>query len=153
EFEGEFMRFLSIGQLAILACSLALASCGTNAEVAIPLEGTIDAGNDVSVTIDSGNFGDDPSLTCKPRTCEEQGVECGPAADGCGGLIECGTCPYPQTCGGGGQPSRCGGGDTCVPKACDDFGPKACGPIADGCGGLLNCGGCTLPETCGGGGT
>ena len=143
------MRLPSI--LAIVAASLALVSCGTNAEVAIPLAGTVDAGSDVSV-IDSGELPDDQSSGCKPRTCEEQGVECGPAADGCGGLIQCGTCPYPQTCGGGGVPSRCGGGDTCVPKTCDDFGPKACGPIADGCGGLLNCGDCEAPEICGGGG-
>jgi hypothetical protein len=37
-------------------------------------------------------------------------VNCGPAADGCGGLISsCGNCSPPQICGGGGIPGQCGG--------------------------------------------
>ena len=147
------MRLLSLGKLALLACSLAVVSCGTNAELSIPPDGITDAGSDVSVTTDSGKFDDNAGGGCKPLGCADQGIECGPAPDGCGGLIECGTCPHPQTCGGGGEPSRCGGGSDCVPKTCADFGPNACGPIADGCGGLLECGGCVAPETCGGGGT
>jgi hypothetical protein len=42
---------------------------------------------------------------CIPRTCAQQGAECGPAADGCGGLLECGTCKT-GSCGDGG-PSKC----------------------------------------------
>jgi hypothetical protein len=45
---------------------------------------------------------------CVPRTCSQQNTECGPAADGCGGLLDCGVCVSPQSCGGGGVPSRCG---------------------------------------------
>jgi hypothetical protein len=41
-----------------------------------------------------------------PLTCAQQGADCGPAADGCGGLLDCGTCSS-GTCGGGGA-SKCG---------------------------------------------
>ncbi|HEX8792957.1 MAG TPA: hypothetical protein VF765_18555 [Polyangiaceae bacterium] len=47
--------------------------------------------------------------TCVPTTCQKLGIQCGPAGDGCGGLLQCGTCQAPQTCGGGGTPGKCGG--------------------------------------------
>src|SRR5262249_24345290 len=48
---------------------------------------------------------------CTALTCAQQGIECGPASDGCGNLIEnCGDCNPPKICGGGGQPGKCGGG-------------------------------------------
>ncbi len=37
-----------------------------------------------------------------PTTCQKLGYDCGPAADGCGGLLQCGTCTAPAFCGGGG---------------------------------------------------
>ena len=38
---------------------------------------------------------------CKPLTCEQQGIECGPAGDGCGGLIpDCGKCGSGLRCDG-----------------------------------------------------
>lgn len=92
---------------------------------------------------------------CTPITCQAQNISCGPAGDGCGGLLQCGPCTPPQTCGGGGQYGKCGypdGGASCVPKTCQDLG-LGCGPAGDGCGGLLDCGQCILPATCGGGGT
>jgi hypothetical protein len=42
-------------------------------------------------------------------TCVQAGANCGPVADGCGNVLQCGTCSAPQTCGGGGTPSVCGG--------------------------------------------
>jgi hypothetical protein len=42
--------------------------------------------------------------TCTPRTCMAAGANCGPIGDGCGGMLNCGTCPAGQTCGGGGVP-------------------------------------------------
>jgi hypothetical protein len=89
---------------------------------------------------------------CVPKTCLGLNYNCGPASDGCGGLLQCGTCTAPQTCGGGGQPSRCGGNSGCVPKTCAQLNIH-CGPAGDGCGGLLQCGTCTAPQTCGGAGT
>jgi hypothetical protein len=92
--------------------------------------------------------------TCKPKTCAELGFDCGGAADGCGNLIDCGTCSGTDTCGGAGQPSVCGTPvSTCKPKTCADLGIN-CGPAGDGCGGTItSCGTCTAPQTCGGGGT
>jgi hypothetical protein len=81
------------------------------------------------------------------------GYDCGPVADGCGGLVNCGTCTAPAFCGAKGKPNVCGtSGTACVPKTCADLGAN-CGPVADGCGGLTaDCGTCTAPDTCGGGG-
>jgi hypothetical protein len=47
---------------------------------------------------------------CMPTTCQALGIQCGPAGDGCGGLLQCGNCTSPQTCGGGGTSGMCGGG-------------------------------------------
>ncbi len=94
---------------------------------------------------------EDRPPTCTPRTCAQANADCGPVADGCGGLLDCGSCAPPQTCGGGGTPSVCGGRLGCQTKSCADQN-LSCGPAGDGCGGLLDCGGCTLPDTCGGGG-
>ena len=33
---------------------------------------------------------------CVPKTCAEQGYDCGTVADGCGGLIDCGSCTAPD---------------------------------------------------------
>ena len=89
---------------------------------------------------------------CVPTTCAQLSPHaCGPVGDGCGNLLQCGSCTAPETCGGGGAPSVCGSGGTCVKQTCADVGAN-CGPVGDGCGGLLQCGSCASPETCGGGG-
>jgi hypothetical protein len=93
-----------------------------------------------------------PSSMCKPQPCPSS-IACGPASDGCGGVIpSCGTCTPPQTCGGGGVPGKCGGTSGCQPQTCAQLGYN-CGPAGDGCGNLLpSCGSCGFPLTCGGGG-
>jgi hypothetical protein len=91
-----------------------------------------------------------PPPTCTPRNCMQVGANCGPVGNGCGGMLNCGTCTLPQTCGGGGMPSVCGG-MACMPRTCAAQ-SISCGPAGDGCGGSLNCGACTAPQTCGGGG-
>jgi len=104
--------------------------------------------------VEGGGFGLDGDVGggCTPRTCAAAGANCGPVADGCGGLVECGTCVAPEFCGGGGKPSVCGT-SPCTAKTCADLGVN-CGKQGDGCGGLIDCGTCTVPgETCGGGGT
>lgn len=95
---------------------------------------------------------------CTPATTCPIGMTCGQAADGCGGVINCGTCNAPDSCGGGGVPGECGnskllpdGGVPCTPTTCSKLGYN-CGPAGDGCGGELSCGKCTNPTTCGGGG-
>jgi hypothetical protein len=90
-----------------------------------------------------------PPPTCTPTTCAASGASCGQIGDGCGGVLNCGTCPAGQSCGGGGIPNVCGG---CTATTCTALGAN-CGQQGDGCGGILNCGTCTAPATCGGGGT
>jgi hypothetical protein len=91
-----------------------------------------------------------PPQSCTPRTCAQQNLACGPAGDGCGGTLNCGTCTAPQTCGGAGVIGQCG--VPCVPRTCAQIGAN-CGTQGNGCGGTITCGTCTAPQTCGGGGT
>ncbi len=151
------MRFWSVFVVAV-ACTGTIAACGSDAGTSTFQPG----GDDASVPIDSGG-GDDGGFNfeggnreggngnCTPKTCAQLNINCGPAGDGCGALIQCGTCNAPETCGGGGTSSQCGGTMGCVPKTCAGLGVN-CGPAADGCGNLLSCGTCTAPDTCGGNG-
>jgi hypothetical protein len=93
-------------------------------------------------------------ISCTPRTCAQQGLACGPAGDGCGNVIACGTCALPQTCGGGGVSGQCGApapGGHCTPETCASQNVD-CGSVSDGCGNLIDCGVCVAPLSCGGGG-
>ncbi|MGD0677688.1 MAG: hypothetical protein ABSC94_19905 [Polyangiaceae bacterium] len=94
-----------------------------------------------------------PQSSCPPMSCASQNIGCGPAGDGCGNQLECGTCTAPLTCGGAGVNGQCGkpDGGACTPRTCSEQG-LACGPAGDGCGGEMQCGTCTSPQTCGGGG-
>ncbi len=84
---------------------------------------------------------------CTPRTCAAQNIECGPAGDGCGNEIQCGSCPSGMSCGGGG-PGKCGTTVVCQPESCASQN-IACGPAGDGCGNVLQCGNCATGEICG----
>jgi hypothetical protein len=102
---------------------------------------------DLSACVSVGN----PVIPmCTPKTCTDLGATCGYRADGCGGLLDCGGCTAPDTCGGGGTANQCG--HSCTRTTCGAKGAN-CGTIADGCGGTLDCGSCTAPAICGGGGT
>jgi len=116
-------------------------------------DATTDQGGGGSLVPDGGLLSSEGGPgQCVPRTCTELSATCGPMGDGCGGVIQCGNCTAPATCGGGGKPSNCGGNTSCIPKTCTDLG-ATCGPASDGCGGLVQCGSCAAPQTCGGGGT
>ena len=97
-------------------------------------------------------LGPDGGPLCTPKTCAEEGYDCGPQGDGCGNLLQCGTCTPPATCGGGGM-GVCGVPDGgCIPETCLQEHIN-CGPAGDGCGNLIpSCGICVSPQTCGGGG-
>jgi hypothetical protein len=87
---------------------------------------------------------------CTPRTCADQNIECGPAGDGCGNAIQCGSCATGMVCGGGGA-GKCGTSSTtmmCMPETCASQGIQ-CGPAGDGCGNELQCGNCPTGEICG----
>ncbi len=130
------------------------ASVGAGCSGSTPQEAVDPLGPPDASIVEAGNgLALDGALeggTCVPRTCAQTGANCGPVADGCGGLIECGTCSAPESCGGGGTPSVCGT-PPCTPKTCADL-DASCGPQGDGCGGVIDCGTCAAPETCGGGG-
>jgi hypothetical protein len=112
--------------------------------------------SDATAETGPGGNGQD-AQTC--LTCLELGYNCGATGDGCGTVIQCGTCTPPEFCGGGGF-SVCGGGGvsgdsgtmSCAPKTCPELG-YTCGAASDGCGNMLRCGTCTPPESCGGGGS
>ena len=38
-------------------------------------------------------------LTCTPKSCTASGYNCGPNGNGCGDVVQCGTCPEPEICG------------------------------------------------------
>ena len=129
--------------------------------------------SDASTGVDGGNQLPDGSLlggeggtNCHPKTCAQLGYGCGKNSDGCGNVIDCGSCTAPEYCGGGGY-SKCGGQNInpdgsvvnhCTPYTCANVphpgptGTLTCGSAGDGCGGTLNCGSCTSPQYCGGGG-
>src|SRR6202012_410331 len=77
---------------------------------------------------------------CTPTTCAAAGVACGPASDGRGHLLQCGTCPPGQYCGGAG-PGQCGTSTNCTPETCTSQSIE-CGQDGDGCGNTINCGNC-----------
>jgi hypothetical protein len=150
---------------AVAVASLATtAACGSRTGLLIDDEPSREGGGDASIeaSVDAGDSGDAESgldATCRPRDCRQQGFDCGENGDGCGNLIQCGTCPVPEICGAAGF-STCGGGyglgpdggPICNPTTCTALGFD-CGPAADGCGGLLQCGTCQSPLVCGAAGS
>jgi hypothetical protein len=83
-------------------------------------------------------------------TCQEKGFNCGTVGDGCGCLIDCGTCTAPgELCGGSGIPNVCG--SPCGTTSCATLGFD-CGETGNGCESTLNCGTCPSGQFCGGGG-
>jgi hypothetical protein len=36
---------------------------------------------------------------CAPKTCDQLGAQCATIDDGCGTLLDCGTCTPPKMCG------------------------------------------------------
>ncbi len=84
----------------------------------------------------------DLKVCSKATTCAEQNITCGPTGDGCGNILQCGTCPPGLLCIDG----TCGG--ACQPRTCQSQG-FTCGQQGDGCGGILDCGGpCPPNEVC-----
>ncbi|HEY3356755.1 MAG TPA: hypothetical protein VGQ83_26125 [Polyangia bacterium] len=131
--------WLGVSLLATLGCGNVITGANVNP----------DAGTDAPAPTDGPPAGRDGG-GCGLRTCATVGANCGPIGDGCGGVLDCGTCPAGQECGVNNQPNVCGA-TICTPRTCAQLG-ATCGPAGDGCGGVLDCGACTPPATCGGGG-
>jgi hypothetical protein len=106
---------------------------------------------EASVAADAGaSGGDDAGTSCKPRLCGATGPgTCGQQADGCGGTIDCGSCPT-QTDGGSGgtadasAPPDSSTGSCQNPLTCQNYeqaaGHPLCGSYDDGCGNKMFCG-------------
>jgi len=145
---------------ALVVSLASLPACGSEGEADArpPYKPKLDASADATgdaLSSKDGSFSDAPgggsdAQGCVPRTCAQLGAQCGSAADGCGGVIQCGSCPTGQNCGGGGA-NKCGTG-ACTPKTCAQLG-ASCGVASDGCGDVVSCGSCVPPQTCGGAGT
>lgn len=129
--------------------------CGNGSGCAFP---QICGGGGQANVCGGGGVTGDGGVACQPMTCAQTGKQCGPVADGCGGIVDCPICNSPAVCGGGGVPSMCGGANQCTPKTIADCPANGCGFIADGCGGLVQCGttcpggsvcGATTPNVCG----
>ncbi len=93
------------------------------------------------------------SGVCTPTTCAAQGKNCGAFADNCGGMLNCGTCTAPATCGGAGVLNACGS-TTCVADNATACAGKCSGIVKNNCNQDIACtNSCPANETCGGGGT
>jgi hypothetical protein len=137
-----FRRLLAVAVGAALL--LSLYACGSRTAL-IVFEPPPDAAADVTTA-------DVHVASCTPRTCASAGFGCGANGDGCGNVIECGSCPVAQVCGAQSYSECAAGTPNCHAKTCADLG-LTCGPASDGCGNLLQCGICQYPDQCGGGGT
>jgi hypothetical protein len=138
------LRPLIVGTALAALASVLMFGCGASIANNTGDGGTHDGG-----TTDGPGSSD---AACGPASCASLGANCGEilTCDVDTTSINCGTCPPPLTCGGGGVPNVCGNG-TCNPTTCAALG-WTCGVTSDQCGGVLHCGSCIPPATCGGGG-
>jgi hypothetical protein len=85
----------------------------------LPLSGCffVSNGDDVG---GGGGVRPDANLidACVPRVCSIEGASCGAIDDGCGGMLDCGTCSGLATCGGQGVANVCA--IPATQRACDD---------------------------------
>ena len=125
------MRVGRIGIFLIALSASALGCAGGDTDVEGVVNPAGDSTNGDGSVDDSTATDPDTSMfdldgsTCKPKTCMELNADCGPVADGCGGLLDCGPTMCPKAgeiCGGGG-PSKCGVADTGCAPAAEIFSP------------------------------
>lgn len=88
-----------------VSCQSVGAECGTILDDGCGNE--IECPNNCTGNLTCGGGGDQFKCGCTALTCLDLGANCGTADDGCGGVIECGTCgddPY-VSCGGDDAPT------------------------------------------------
>jgi hypothetical protein len=122
--------------------------------------GTVDCGDTCPAGQTCGGAGTSgvcgaPGGSCPtPITCAQStGRYCGTIGNGCGGSVDCGSCPSGFECGSGAQANLCVQIGCTVTTSCTPASGRYCDKIGDGCGKTLDCGACPAGETCGGGGT
>jgi hypothetical protein len=142
-------------------CGTAADQCGHEINCGMCLEGDRCGGGGIANVC-----GAPPTVDgCVEATCMGLGFLCGDTSDGCGHVLDCGSCVAPLTCGGGGTAHACGIGGAldggvfdatggcgplpgCCPLTCIALGVE-CGVAGDGCGGELHCGDCPSGQVCG----
>ncbi|MBI4957761.1 MAG: PKD domain-containing protein [Myxococcales bacterium] len=67
---------------------------------------------------------------CIPTTCLEQHAACDDIVDGCGGVLDCGTCGPGETCGGAGTPNACGAAASSISLAVTPSRTAGVAPLA-----------------------
>lgn len=110
-----------------------------------------DGDEDAGPIEDAGSVEPD-SDGCVALGCEEQGIECGMATDGCGGELNCDP-SWGEPCNGfdycGGDPAKGPNACGCKPRTCEDLGATCGSDVRDGCGGLIDsCGTCPTGNLC-----
>jgi hypothetical protein len=105
---------------------------------------------------------EDKAVACTPATCESKKHACGQDGDGCGGTLNCGTCPSGEQCEYPATGNVCKPipPPTCTPTPINEACANTCGMTGNGCGGQWNCEdslmACAIKtpagQTCGGGG-
>ena len=88
--------------------------------------------------------------TCTPRTCAQQGVQCGPAGDGCGGVLQCGRARPARFAGAAACPASAG--RTSAHRRPARTRGRAAGPSPTGAGGSSRAARARRPSPAGGGG-
>jgi hypothetical protein len=152
--------FASLTRVALVLFVLAsLAACGNSPPPPSSVIGSANGSADATKPPEAKDYvdfvaGSDAAgggaLACAPSSCEAQGKSCGIIADGCGGTLDCGSCPDGGSCGivSANVCSRLA--DLCVPASAEEAcAGKQCGVEGDGCGGTLDCGSCPDGQGCG----
>ncbi len=169
-------RIVTLALLSLTTCALGSlsAACGSSPKVVVD-DGADSDADETDDAVGGGNtdddgsdggpgngsgavgtddfIGDDDDETddeCEPLTCEDLEADCGPVADRCGGIVECGECDDAEGCGIL-EPNTCTPfADLCVPEDEDDACEgRECGLVGDGCGGSYDCGECGDGQACG----
>lgn len=98
------------------------ATCGSVCGMSLPDDcgGFAECDAGCTIPFETCGGGAEPNRCgCTPRTCADLKKNCGPSPNGCGAMLECGTCgPDAGTCGGGGYDNVCG--------TCGDTGGRVC---------------------------
>ncbi|MBI5537596.1 MAG: hypothetical protein HY898_33040 [Deltaproteobacteria bacterium] len=134
---------------AVLVAAVLLTACSsTSVDTVAGPQDASDAWTDSPVQ-EAGKDTHNESQVCNVTSCASISADCGQMPDGCGGVLDCGTCPDKKYCGGAG-PNRCGD-KPCTPITCASKGYD-CGEITDGCSKIISCGQCSGYESCAGSG-
>ncbi len=158
--ELHMMRTRAFWLISIACIGLTLSGCsGLGGKSHKPGKG--DEGDTAGATSDAGggqsqsSTGEDDagdgwssSGVCTPKSCAKLGATCGPIADGCGGIVNCGACGQFEECGLF-EPNVCGDVTQICTVEKPTCGALECGRISDGCNGSVDCGACGKNEICG----